>query len=135
MTKLSADLVAVVDDDPSVLEAIGNLLESAGYAVSRFESAEAFLMVRHAKLFACLISDIGLPGMSGCALQAEVGRMIPLLPVILITGRDDVGNEAALAANNRGLFRKPFDGEQLLSALAAALEPPKPSIKHQIPDL
>jgi FixJ family two-component response regulator len=127
MTRLPADLVAVVDDDPSVLEAIGNLLESSGYAVSRFESAEAFLMVLHATLFACLISDIGLPGMSGSALQGEVGRMIPLLPVILITGRDDVGNEGALAANNRGLFRKPFDGEQLLSALAAALEPLKPS--------
>jgi FixJ family two-component response regulator len=127
MTGFPADLVAVVDDDPSVLEAIGNLLESAGYVVSRFESAEAFLMAIHATLFACVISDIGLPGMSGCALQAEVGRMSPLLPVILITGRDDVGNEGALAANNRGLFRKPFDGEQLLSALAAALEPLKPS--------
>jgi FixJ family two-component response regulator len=123
MTRLSADLVAVVEDDPSVLEAIANLLESAGYAVSRFESAEEFLMVLHTKLFACLISDIGLPGMSGCALQGEVGRVIPLLPVILITGRDDVGNEGALAANNRGLFRKPFDGEQLLSSVAAALQP------------
>jgi FixJ family two-component response regulator len=127
MTGFPADFVAVVDDDPSVLEAIGNLLESAGYAVSRFESAEAFLIMLHATSFACLISDVGLPGMSGCALQAEVGRTSPLLPVILITGRGDIGNDGALAANNRGLFHKPFDGEQLLSALASALEPSKPS--------
>jgi FixJ family two-component response regulator len=127
MTRFPADLVAVVDDDPSVLEAIGNLLESAGYAVSRFDSAEAFLMMLHATVFSCLISDVGLPGMNGCALQAEVGRISPLLPVILITGRDDVGDDGVLAANNRGLFRKPFDGEQLLSALAAALEPSRPS--------
>ena len=84
-------------------------------------------MMLHATVFSCLISDVGLPGMNGCALQAEVGRISPLLPVILITGRDDVGDDGVLAANNRGLFRKPFDGEQLLSALAAALEPSRPS--------
>ena len=127
MTGPSASTVAVVDDDPSVLEAVGNLLVSAGYSVSRFDSAEAFLMTVPATSFDCLISDIGLPGMNGIALQTEMGLWRPHMPVILITGRNELGGAGVLAVNNRGLYRKPFDGEQLLSALAAALKPPKPS--------
>jgi FixJ family two-component response regulator len=123
MTEPSTSTVAVVDDDPSVLEAVGNLLESAGYSVTGFDSAEAFLMTVQTRSFDCLITDIGLPGLNGLALQAEMGRLFPHLPVILITGRDDVGGGAVLSVNNRGLFRKPFDGEEFLSALAAALKP------------
>lgn len=126
MSSDPAKLVAVVDDDPSVLEAVGNLLESAAYTVARFESAEAFLVALRAATFDCLISDVGLPGINGIALQAEVSRLRPLLPVILITGRDEVSNGGVHLANNRGLFRKPFDGEQLLAALSAALNPLKP---------
>jgi len=110
-----------VDDDPSVLEAVGNLLESAGYAVLPFNTAEALLNGGDVAAIDCLISDIGMPVMSGVALQAELGRLRPALPVILITGRNGLGNAGADAPNNRGLFRKPFDSQKLLNALAAAL--------------
>lgn len=121
-------IIAVVDDDPSVLEAVGNLLESAGYAVLPFSSAEELLNGGEVAAIDCLISDIGMPVMTGVALQAELGRLRPALPVILITGRNGLGNAEAGAGagapNNRGLFRKPFDSQKLLDALAAALADP-----------
>jgi FixJ family two-component response regulator len=115
-------LVAVVDDDASVLEAIGNLLASARYAAACFDSAESFLEVMAVRHFDCLITDIRLPGMSGVALQTHLGLVLPELPVILITGRNDPGVGAGAASNHHGLFRKPFDAGELLTAVRAAIE-------------
>jgi FixJ family two-component response regulator len=120
MTAKSAGVIAVVEDDPHVLEALGNLLKSAGYTVVAFNSAEALLANCTIGDFDCLISDIGLPGMNGIDLQTEIGRKAPDLPVILITGRDDHLPQRAAIFNNRGLFRKPVDAEQLLDSLNAA---------------
>ncbi len=55
------------------------------------------------------------------ALQHELGKLRPELPVILITGRNGWGNVKIDAPNNRGFFRKPFDSQKLLDAVAAAL--------------
>jgi len=114
--------IAIVDDEPSVLEALGNLLEAVGYFVARFESAEAFLAADSVFSINCLISDIGMPGMNGIALQAEVGRLRPALPVFLITGRALPTTSGQEAPNNRGLFRKPFDVQQLLDAITSVLQ-------------
>jgi FixJ family two-component response regulator len=113
--------IAIVDDEPSVLEALGNLLEAVGYSVLRFESAESFLGGDSLLSIDCLISDIGMPGMNGVALQAELGRMRPDTPVFLITGRALFATLGLDAPNNRGLFRKPFDIQQLLEALVRVL--------------
>lgn len=113
--------IAIVDDEPSVLEALGNLLEAVGYSVLRFESGEAFLGSDSVSSIDCLISDIGMPGMNGVALQAELGRMRPDIPVLLITGRAFFATVGLDAPNNRGSFRKPFDIQQLLDALVRAL--------------
>jgi FixJ family two-component response regulator len=122
MTASSAIVVAVIDDDPSVLEALTNLLNSAGYLVAPFDSAESFLAGCAAGECACLISDIGLPGMNGIELQVAVGIREPNLPVILITGRDDYRFRPVDEFNNRGLFHKPFDAEKLLLSLAGAIK-------------
>jgi FixJ family two-component response regulator len=121
MDSSGRSVIAVVDDDPSVLEAVGNLLESAGYAALPFNSAEELLNGGAVTTIDCVISDIGMPIMSGVALQTELGRLRPALPVILITGRNGLGDAGAHAPNNHGLFRKPFDSQKLLDALFAAL--------------
>ena len=123
MTSSFTNVVAVVDDDPSVLEALSNLLRSAGYGVAPFESAEAFLAGCGVGECACLISDIGLPGINGIELQLVMSLREPTLPVILITGRDDYRFRRVDEFNNRGLLHKPFDAEQLLSSLAKAITP------------
>jgi FixJ family two-component response regulator len=115
-------VVAVVDDDHRLLESLEDLLESAGYGVRLFASAEQFLD-RAVTEVDCVISDIGMPGADGFALQRIIRDLRPTLPVILITGRHEFAaaeHEAARGA--RRLFEKPFDRQELLAAISSELQ-------------
>lgn len=112
-------VIAVIDDDPRVIESLEDLLESAGYAVRCFSSAEAFLACGMFELDV-LITDIGLPNIDGLQLRTLVARQRPSLPVFLITGRHEIADQA-LAKDITGVFRKPFDGVALLSDVAEAI--------------
>jgi FixJ family two-component response regulator len=114
-------VVAVVDDDPRVLESLENLLESAGYGVRLFPSPGALLAACNLAHIDCLISDIRMPIMDGLALAQVIHHAFPELPVILITGRDLPGETIANRPGIRGCFRKPFDAQQLLAAVATAV--------------
>jgi FixJ family two-component response regulator len=112
-------IVAVVDDDMRVLESLGELLESAGHAVRTFSSGRSLLDSEAVPEIDCLITDIGMPGMDGFELERAMRLERPGLPVILITARHEL---AELAAGRRHLlFRKPFDGQALLTAIGDAL--------------
>jgi FixJ family two-component response regulator len=111
--------VAVVDDDPRLLESLEDLLESAGYAVVSFSSALSLLDSGMSDVD-LLITDIGMPGMDGFELRDEVRKAHPELPVFLITGRHEIADQERAQGINR-LFRKPFDGQALLAALDEAL--------------
>jgi FixJ family two-component response regulator len=114
--------VAVVDDDNRVLESLEDLLESAGYGVRLFASAEQFLDAAIAEVD-CVITDIGMPGAGGFALQRMIRNLRPTLPVILITGRHDfVAAEHEAARGGRILFEKPFDTHELLAAIGTELQ-------------
>jgi FixJ family two-component response regulator len=76
--------VGVVDDDPRVLESFEELLAAGGYESLLFDSAEAFLDANGFEKVDCLISDIGMPAMSGWDLLRIVRTELPSLPVILI---------------------------------------------------
>jgi FixJ family two-component response regulator len=115
-------VIAIADDDPRVLESLGELLESAGYSVRLFNSADAFLRADAVNEIDALISDIRMPGVDGIELQRRLVVMRPQLPVILITARSDVDPAAIPQPNNRGLFRKPVDGAELITAIEAALK-------------
>lgn len=113
-------VVAVVDDDPRLLESLENLLESAGYAARCFASAELLLKDGLADMDV-LITDIGMPGMDGLELRELVRRSRPDLPVFLITGRHEIADQGR-AQGISGFFRKPFDGQALLGAIGNALQ-------------
>jgi len=115
-------VVGVVDDDPHVLESIEELLASAGYTVLPFLSPESFLDAKGFQRVDCLISDISMPVMSGWDLLEAAQAQPSPIPVILITARDEeiVGKTKA-AKGARYLFRKPFDGRELLAALESVL--------------
>ena len=116
--------IAVVEDDPRVLESFAELLASGGYSVLLFPSAEAFLDSKALRPVDCLISDIGMPAMNGWELLRIVRAKYPDLPVIVITARDEVHTRASLEGKGaRLLFRKPFDGAELLAALETILRP------------
>ena len=113
--------VAVVDDDPRILESLGDLFESAGYLVHPFPSAKALLNAGVSGV-GCLITDIGIPSMDGFDLHDLIKKMRPDLPVFMITGRDVTGDQQRALINGiKGFFRKPFDGPALLAAVADAL--------------
>ena len=120
-------IIAVVDDDPSVLESLKNLLESADHAVRLFSSAAALLESGCVAEVDCLISDIDLPVMDGFELLRAVQAARPALPIILITGRPDLLNRLPpTSPGHYRQFKKPFDGQELLSVISDALRNPRP---------
>jgi FixJ family two-component response regulator len=114
-------VVAVIDDDHRLLESLEDLLESAGYGVRLFGTAEQFLDTTFADVD-CVISDIGMQGVDGFLLQQKIRNLAPTLPVILITGRHEfAATEYEGARGGRRLFEKPFDRQELLGAIASEL--------------
>jgi FixJ family two-component response regulator len=114
-------MIAVVDDDPRLLESLENLLESAGYEVSTFSSAKALIEFGLSGID-CLITDIGMPIMNGFELHDVVKNESPDLPVFMITGRHEIGDQQRASAKDiSGFFHKPFDGPALLAAVDNAL--------------
>lgn len=122
-------VVAIVDDDPRLLESVADLLESAGYLARGFRSAEALLGSGLADVDV-LITDIGMPGIDGFELRDLVNRARPELPVFLITGRHEIADQDR-ARGIGGFFRKPFDGGTLLAAVGDALHDRKMEGDHE----
>lgn len=122
-------VVAIVDDDPRLLESVEDLLESAGYVSRAFASAEA-LMVGGLSNLDVLITDIGMPGMNGFELRDLVRRARPELPVFLITGRHEIADQDR-AQGISGFFRKPFDVQALLAAVGKALSDREMEGEHE----
>lgn len=119
MSERRRPVVAIVDDDPRLLESVENLLESAGYAARSFSSAEALLISGLAELD-LLITDIGMSGLDGFELRDLVKKVRPELPVFLVTGRHEIADQDR-AQGISGFFRKPFDADVLLTAIGDAL--------------
>jgi FixJ family two-component response regulator len=115
-----ARTVAIVDDDPRILESLQELLESAGYRVAAFASGGA-LLASGVKAIDCLITDIRMPGMDGFELRDRLKQLRPELPVFFISGRRELADHEPSSRDCDGFFRKPFDGTALLSALELAL--------------
>ena len=114
-------VIAVVDDDPRILESLEDLFESAGYVVRTFSSGRSLLMTDLSSID-CLITDIGMPSMDGFELHDIVKKARPKLPVFLLTGRHEIGDQhRAMGKDISGLFRKPFIGQDLLAATDHAL--------------
>jgi FixJ family two-component response regulator len=118
----SGSVVAVVDDDQSILRSLASLLDSADYSVRPFTSATALLYSGCLLEIDCLISDIDMPGMDGFGLLRLVHAVRPGLPTILITGYPDTLKRLPLPdGSNPRYFTKPFQGQELLTAVSDAL--------------
>ena len=115
-------LIAVVDDDQSVREALENLISSVGFEVKLFASAEDFLDSDTPLQTDCAILDVCLPGISGLELQQRLVADRQSIPVIIITAQgDDQTKGEAVAAGAIAFLKKPFKEEILLTALESAL--------------
>ena len=115
-------LISVVDDSDSVREALPDMLDQFGFAVQAFASAEAFLASQALDKTACLILDVGLPGMSGPDLQQELKRRGDSMPIVFITAQGDASLRPRLIkAGAVDCLSKPFSDTALLTAITAAL--------------
>ena len=114
--------IAIVDDDESVRESLVGLVESVGYDVAFFSSAEEFLSLAHLDQFACLIFDIRLPGMSGLQLYCHLRTDHKRVPTVFITAHADAGIQSrALAEGAEAFLYKPFKPEALLDVVRTAV--------------
>jgi FixJ family two-component response regulator len=115
-------LVAVVDDDDAVREALSDVLEEFSFAVEAFSSAEAFLAFDDMERTSCLVLDIAMPGMTGLELQRELNRRGQRIPIVFITAHaDSTLRPRVLAAGASEILFKPFTEAALLAAVRAAL--------------
>jgi FixJ family two-component response regulator len=118
-------LVAVVDDDRSIVESIADLMASAGLPAITFDSAPALLKWGQFHTLGCLVTDVRMPQMDGWELVREVRAHRPGLPVILITAHDSDECDASAHLASIGaaqMFRKPFDPKLLLDAVQKSLQ-------------
>jgi len=120
-------VIAVVDDDPGILESIGSLLNSAGYEVRLFSTATALLESGGLADIDLLISDVAMPLMDGFDLARAVQAARPALPVIFVTGRPDLLRRSRLdRLGQYRVFKKPFHGQELLTAITVMVKSPRP---------
>ncbi|MGR4842303.1 response regulator transcription factor [Rhizobium sp. LARHSG275] len=117
-------LIAIVDDDESMRDAIKGLMRSMGFDAESFSSADDFLMSPHIRRTACLVTDINMPGTSGLDLHRRLVALGKSIPTILITAFPEKNlGASALDADVVGCLTKPFNGQFLLDYIRSALAP------------
>ena len=123
ITKTARSMVFVVDDDPSVRDAISRLLGTVGLPAKEFGSALDFLAGDRPEEPSCLVLDVRLPGISGLDFQRELSKANIRIPIIFITAHGDVPMSVkAMKAGAVEFLIKPFHDQDLLDAVQMALE-------------
>lgn len=115
-------VIYLVDDDFSIRDSLKILIQSKGWSVSCFESAEAFLTNYNPELPGCLILDVRMPLMSGLDLQETLAAKGICIPIIFISGNSEIADSAkAFRAGALDFFEKPFENQLLLERIAEAV--------------
>jgi FixJ family two-component response regulator len=123
VTAAEEPTVFVVDDDPSMRDALNSLFRSVGLRVELFGSAPELLQTELPDVASCLVLDIRLPKRSGLDFQAELAKAAIEIPIIFITAHGDVPMSVrAMKAGAIDFLTKPFRDQDLLDAVALALE-------------
>ena len=117
------DGIWLLDDDVSMLKALGRLMNSAGFIVEKFNHPATFLArLEHAPCRVAVL-DVWMPQMNGLEVQACLRQDSPETRIIFISGRDDPSvRQAALDAGAFAFFAKPFEDEVLMKVIHEALE-------------
>jgi FixJ family two-component response regulator len=116
-------VVAIVDDDELIRNALDGLMKAAGFRSLAFASGEEFLNSGEVDRVACLIADIRMPGMSGLELQSELKKGQRRIPIIFVTAQgDEKMRMQALRAGAVKFLTKPLDRGVLLDSVRTALD-------------
>jgi two-component system response regulator FixJ len=114
-------LIAIIDDDADLRQALRMLLTSKGFEARPYASAQGFLDCSEPDKFDCIITDVRMPDMTGVELLLKMKQTGLTVPVIVITAYADV--PLAIQVMKEGavdLLEKPFNDEMLLNAVKAA---------------
>ena len=115
-------VVAIVDDDKSVREALGGLLRALDFAVDAFASPQEFLLSTRLACVGCLIVDFNMPGMNGLDLHRRLLVEGYAIPTILITAYpSDSLRDRALESGIYSYLIKPFNEDSLVDSIREAL--------------
>jgi two-component system, LuxR family, response regulator FixJ len=115
-------VIAVVDDDEAIRDALSDLLLAMGYSCHVFDRAETFLAADDPTRFDCLITDIRMPGISGLELLQRLKAKGSTIPVIVVTSvTDPLTRGRALESGAHAYLTKPVTDDALLQSLQTAL--------------
>ena len=114
----------ILDDDASMLRALGRLLMSAGFSVEKFNQPAAFLSRLEQARCRVAVLDVWMPQMNGLEVQACLRRDSPETRIIFISGRDDPPvRQTALDAGAIAFLAKPFEDEVMVQLVRKAMVP------------
>lgn len=115
--------VYVIDDDPAMRDSLNFLLESAGFKVTLFDSAKAFLDNLPTLDFGCVVSDVRMPSIDGIELLKRVQSERKTLPVVIMTAHSDVPLAVeAMKLGAADFLEKPFEDERLVGMILASFK-------------
>jgi FixJ family two-component response regulator len=124
-------IVFIVDDDPSMCEALTRLLGTVGLKTQAFKTAQELLCTKRPDTPSCLVLDVRLPGLSGLDLQRELVNADPPIPIVFITAHGDIPMTVqAMKAGAVEFLTKPFRDQQLLEAVQQAIDRDR-AARHQ----
>jgi two-component system response regulator FixJ len=119
----TARAVHIIDDDQALRESLAFLLRAAQLEVRSFDSAKTFLDTLPDASVGCVITDIRMPDMSGIDLLRRLKEIKVGVPVIVITGHGDIALAVeAMKIGAADFFEKPFNDDQLVASVRAALQ-------------
>jgi len=119
----SDSIVYIVDDDPSMCEALTRLLGTVSLRAEAFETPQEFLNAKRPDAPSCLVLDVRLPGLSGLDLQRELADTDPPIQIVFVTAHGDIPMTVqALKAGAVDFLTKPFRDQQLLDAVQQAID-------------
>ena len=121
-------VILVVDDNQLVAMTLSDTLREAGFAVLTVHTAEeAVMLIEQARELAAIITDIRLEaGIDGWQVAERAREVHPDIPVVYITGHSAHLHQECGVPDSR-MLQKPFGGRQILDAVSALVEGPKPT--------
>ncbi|MFB6416032.1 MULTISPECIES: response regulator FixJ [Bradyrhizobium] len=124
--------VYVIDDDAAMRDSLNFLLDSAGFGVTLFDSAIAFLNALPGLGFGCVVSDVRMPGLDGIELLKRMKAQQSAFPILIMTGHGDV--PLAVEAMKLGavdFLEKPFEDDRLTAMIESAIRQAEPAAKNE----
>jgi two-component system, LuxR family, response regulator FixJ len=124
--------VYVIDDDEAMRDSLQFLLESSGFDVTLFESAQGFLDALAGLAFGCVVSDVRMPGIDGIELLKRMKAARSSCPIVIMTGHGDV--PMAVETMKLGaidFLEKPFEDERLTTMIESAIRQAEPTARDE----